>query len=765
MSTLNNLPTGKIEFLQYHQPGLKDGEYKITVTQNVEGSKITSNNQFTTNEKKFFVAGERFHLNPRDIHAVFPPAGSLGEHSNVLPHIIFNRSTLPWERMAADTTNENAPWLALLLFEEDEIEGVINKDEFNAQLDYSDDKDAVWNQLLSKKWIEALIDNYARILPKSEQQPLDSPYDDLKKQLNSLLSVPRIITLNELTTASTNVLKWPTLILERGQKSTDKVSIIDVKWETLQKIIPTKEELAWLSHVRQGTDKDDKLIGDELAIIIANRLPAKGKSRTVHLVSVEKRYNTNSFNSQNAQPTDYIRLVSLKNWRFACSDDRAYKITDKTLAQLTAVSAKLVSLKNQEIVGTKKFLTELAKNLETSELEQYKSLILKFAFYGKQTFKGLLTHLNRTPNTLRLPTNQNPDAENYLKNGYLPLPHYMRQGARTVSWYHGPLATGEHTTDITLPVRAADQLVRYNPTNGLFDVSYAAAWELGRLLALQNKGFSVSLYQWKRSHVQQLRKSEAETIHAPPHLPINPTTNSTQLPKSIETWFNDLHLLKGVPFNYIVPNEPMLPKESIRFFWMDNLWMECLLDGAFSIGRVTTSDYQRDQAHQTSPATLPHNKVTGFLLRSDVVAGWPGLQVDAYKEIVNDESSVPDSDKLKLLRMDRLSANVLLCLFKGEAKTVDIHQKPETLHFGLDVCDGNGNHFCKTLRNNRGEQEEKEINSIPWKDENAKVIDINNLAQEIKTQPEWQGKNFTSAQFALEMIEGVEKVRFVKSGT
>jgi hypothetical protein len=40
--------------------------------------------------------------------------------------------------------------------------------------------------------------------------------------------------------------------------------------------------------------------------------------------------------------------------------------------------------------------------------------------------------------------------------------------------------------------------------------------------------------------------------------------------------------------------------------------------------------------------------------------------------------------KIELLRMERLSANVLICLFKGEIKTVDIHQKPETLHFGLD---------------------------------------------------------------------------------
>lgn len=42
--------------------------------------------------------------------------------------------------------------------------------------------------------------------------------------------------------------------------------------------------------------------------------------------------------------------------------------------------------------------------------------------------------------------------------------------------------------------------------------------------------------------------------------------------------------------------------------------------------------------------------------------------------------------RIELLRMERLSANVLI---KGEIKRLDIHQKPETLHFGLDWDDEN----------------------------------------------------------------------------
>nr|NIM12078.1 hypothetical protein [Candidatus Aminicenantes bacterium]NIM82051.1 hypothetical protein [Candidatus Aminicenantes bacterium]NIN21449.1 hypothetical protein [Candidatus Aminicenantes bacterium]NIN45261.1 hypothetical protein [Candidatus Aminicenantes bacterium]NIN88078.1 hypothetical protein [Candidatus Aminicenantes bacterium] len=100
MSVNNEKPT-KIEFIQYHQPALKDGEYQIAVSQTIAvNGRIPKDTEFGPPVKTFFVAGQRFHLDPQDIHAVFPPDHSLGDHSNVLPHIVLNRSTLPWERMA-----------------------------------------------------------------------------------------------------------------------------------------------------------------------------------------------------------------------------------------------------------------------------------------------------------------------------------------------------------------------------------------------------------------------------------------------------------------------------------------------------------------------------------------------------------------------------------------------------------------------------------------------------------------------------------------
>ena len=55
------------------------------------------------------------------------------------------------------------------------------------------------------------------------------------------------------------------------------------------------------------------------------------------------------------------------------------------------------------------------------------------------------------------------------------------------------------------------------------------------------------------------------------------------------------------------------------------------------------------------------------------------------------------NNPLALLRMDRRSKNVLLCLFEGLIQAVDIHLKPETLHFGVTPND-NDTGYIKELK-------------------------------------------------------------------
>lgn len=346
-------------------------------------------------------------------------------------------------------------------------------------------------------------------------------------------------------------------------------------------------------------------------------------------------------------------------------------------------------------------------------------------------------------------------AREQLALGSVPMRHSLRQGQKTISWFHGPLAPAKNPQAAApATVRVADEMLRYNPATGMFDVSYAAAWEIGRLAALQNAKFSVELHHWKQEQGKLRQKQFAKVKSA--HPLANPNTPAPLLPMpgQIRAWLAGLSLLEGVPFSYLVPDERMLPPESIRIFWLDWLWIECLLDGACSIGRHTSADMKRDTEDKTNGHfTNPHPVVTGVILRSEVVAGWPGLQVDGYKE--RDSNNPP----LQPLRTERLSPNVLACFFDGEIKEVRIHQKVETLHFGFDREAGG---IVKKLRNSDGvDSEDKKVNlegGDAWKDVGKRILNIDNLARaiEIKTGM----KNFTSAEFAVQMIEKVEGVTF-----
>ena len=612
----------QIQFVQYHSPGITTGDYVITLTQQVtiRGSAPQAT-PFST-QRRFTIAGQRFTFKPADIVALFPPDGNLGEHSNVLPHLILERSTLPWERKA-DPNRSDVPWLALLLFDADEA------------------------------------------------------------------PTPQVIKLSELVTP-TSPAKFPPLSLESGQTPNDAITVIDVKQSLLQTLLPGADALALLAHVRISSDATGTR--QEQAVLIGNRLPARSDTSTVHLVSLEGRYANNSFNDQGADANDLIRLVSLKSWSFSCIDE-------------------------------------------------------------KQSFKGLLLNLNHKPGTLRMPPHSAPEVETHFSAGAMLLPHSLRQGSKTFSWYHGPLVPAENKAEQPLPARAADALLRYNPTNGLFDISYAAAWQLGSLLALQSKQFSTSLYLWKRAHTQQLRQAEQQLRYASLPLQGQSVDNSEQF-TAVSAWFASLSLLQGVPFNYLVPSEAMLPKESLRFFWVDAAWVDCLLDGAFGIGRVTTANHAQDArqtANNSSPAVRPYEQITGFLLRSDVVAGWPGLQIIGYG---SDGSSLP------LLRRDSLSPNVLICLFEGEVTSVALSLKPETLHFGLDTDGQLAPTFSKVLRDSQGN--EQQTLKVPVLPRMQRTLDIANLAQSI--QQKTALTPFTAATFALQMIEGSEEVIFQQGG-
>lgn len=626
----------KLEFLDSHQPGLKSGVYELTVTQTIAIGGTAADTSAHT--QQFGVFGERFALDEDDVVSVFPPPGSLGDHANVLPHVILRRSTLPWERLVAPVPPEGQPgqdtipWMAVLVFGEDDLAAGVAQ--------------------------------------------------------------PPNVRLGTLKAAAAG---WPGVKLQPAQHEDDLVSVIDVPYALLAEMIPTGAELRYLAHVRRGLNEDDVPQGEEYAVVVAARLPRSGGASVAHLVSLEGRYHydvhTAGYRFEGAWVTDRVRLVSLKSWRFSCLD-------------------------------------------------------------ANQNFAATLRRLDRAPAELRLPPVPSADpAEKYLSRGYVPCPHSLRHGATTVSWYHGPLvpfAAAEPVPPGLYPARAADALLRYDQDTGLLDTGYAAAWELGRLLALGSGRVAASLSRWRHELV---RYAHADTHLAEPHLPTTPrAVERPQLPQVALQWLESTALLRGVPFNYLVPDERMLPADSMRLFGVDPAWMAALLDGALSVGRVTSAHHAADVVGIPEVEALLTRTVTGVLVRSSVVAGWPKLVVEGFLRTPPLPDGTLVNVKLPLLRMERLSRDVLLCLFEGEATAVEMHQPPEAVHFAVRL---DTSPPSRDLRRGDGRAAGLSPLSVPMRPGN-RVIDVGALVNKfddtLQAELGLTGP-FNSAKFALQMLE------------
>ncbi|GAB2857458.1 hypothetical protein GCM10022221_66320 [Actinocorallia aurea] len=517
----------ELRLIDHLVPGVPSGDYRITVRQSVS----TEPEPFTA-ARDFTVGGERFALPPAAVRAVFPPDGSTGDHAAVLPHLMLDRATLPWERDPG--VPGTRPWLVLLLFDADERPS------------------------------------------------------------------PKTVTLGTLTADAVHV-RVPEP--ERHQRPEDPVTVIDVPRDLLARIMPSPADLAYLAHVRHAAD------GTRTSVVVGGRLPAAGAESTVHLVSVEDRYGPGGFDLGPARPGALVRLVTLASWRFSCLD-------------------------------------------------------------AARTFPHLARALTRQRGLFHLPDSGDPRADPFLREGYVPVRHRLRQGGRTLSWYRGPLAVGPVPPEPRLPVRAADQLLRYHPGSGMLDGSRAAAWQLGRLLALQHTATATALYGWKRRRAQRLRRPEPEDH------PLAVAGIDTAPPAGVLEFLRGLTVLRGVPLRYLVPDERLLPPESLRFFHLDRTWVAHLVDGAASIGRLTSADAADDAAHPFPVAVPP---LTGVLLRSGLVADHPDLTVTAHGRT---------GPALHPVRTERLAPDVLLCLFVGGVDRLDLAQPPEAMHFAVETRAG-----------------------------------------------------------------------------
>lgn len=655
----------QVVFIQNAIPPLRDGTYTLTATHEVPGQNPGSFSATST----FIVQGERFSIAPTEIDTVFPPNLANGEFDGVLPHVVLTRCTLPWGR-TIDTPGSSqhypiSPWLAVLVCNETD------------------------SPPLQSVTVEDLV-------------PLGTP-----------------ITVVESTATGTGKLAATTLSygaallgqLGYGESPTGACTVIDLPKNVFNKVAPAAADLQYLAHVREvdttdGADSD--ATSTQCAVVVANRIPPSNGVAHAYLVSLEGMADylpasDGTPSTSVGNTIDTVRLLAYRAWTFTTND------MDQTLEQL------LTGLNTPPPGGTR-----------------ITTLTLPLAGTAPKPPQVAQAMANQAAGTLSA-ADATVLVQNALQLGYVPMNHHLRHGGDTVSFYRSPLAP--------LPVPAGgvayysgpDAANAYNPQTGLFDVSYGAAWQLGQLLALQSPGMANQLYQWKQSVVQQqaiaaeqavlLQRLQWQTVFksffARRHAALADAPPA--LPADVVQWFSNLAGLQGVPFNYLVPDERMLPPESIRFFCLDSNWVDALIDGAFSIGRAAVSPQSIEARHAPAlrrqaragiglrslnrrtalmaKAALPaapasagdppgQGPITGFLIRSQAVSGWPNLRVLGFKD-------ANATQRIDPIRITALSSDTLLCLFDGVLASVYLREPPEQLHHGLE---GTAGAYYTTMR-------------------------------------------------------------------
>ena len=252
----------------------------------------------------------------------------------------------------------------------------------------------------------------------------------------------------------------------------------------------------------------------------------------------------------------------------------------------------------------------------------------------------------------------------------------------------------------------------------------------------------------------------------------------SDMPAELRDWLVRLRLLDGVPFSYLVADTALLPEESIRWFYMDRRWTDAIVQGALSVGTVNSDDRtqltaeypairgaldkaERNQRRRTTVPWLEGEAgpVSGFILRSRAVSGWPALHVRAFNvdPAEGDEAQYDEGDprRMRLLRLERLAPAVLLCLFDGVPPVVHVEEPRQGVQFGFDQRTVNGQ-LRPTLRPRNAATFEYLPDpkiDVPFRAGASGVVDIQALERALKKHPKTgAGDGLSSAEYALQLV-------------
>lgn len=257
---------------------------------------------------------------------------------------------------------------------------------------------------------------------------------------------------------------------------------VEAERALLLDILPSKPEVQLLAHVRQVNVNDRELSASSrdgfFAVVMSNRLPTKGAKHRACLVSLEERWD---LVKGTTPPIDVPVVERDPLWPGLGSPELAMVAPPGSSFALPRVvaHARANGRASGRAISTRARLVLLHSWVFESD--------------GDGTFKQLMSGLD-----VGLIGKKSGKYPAITDTGHIHVPLDGRAGVVEDVVYRGPLVPWPLTRDPLGPYHSADQARRPAPEVGVEDVSYAAAFEAGRLLAAADPRFAQEVMRWRR---------------------------------------------------------------------------------------------------------------------------------------------------------------------------------------------------------------------------------------------------------------------------
>lgn len=502
-----NLPPGSFALYPFAEPPVPAGSYLL-------GGTVTGMpGDVQPLGAHVHVTAPRYALPPDQILSTFPPAGAQGAFGSRLPQIVLRRRTLPWERspdLDGNPATTPTPWLALVLIAEGEgtlLTNVPIGDTVTKGVVMGDDADVP-----SGACLEVPQDVLAKVFPTR---------DDLQ-----LLCHVRAVDLNDTELALGDDDGWLAVVMgnrlpQPGVRYLACLVNLEQQYDTLP-VIPdpdlsmTYVPVAAVFDIRAAAHAE---YGDEAAYdTVTMHLPAFGQG------SIASGARPAAGPPAGPEPGTEGTTVSPARGA-AARTGAAWTTAATPLAQASTPDAgtkarMVLSDGFSYTLGTGPGVPDLLGPRRFPVLAYWSFTCDDggdFQYLATNVHTRMLGHVvtgRETPDGDELGPDDPPQAgiapepspvrplPLVTATGHVQLDHVSRDGEPSPAWFRGPLApaavpraAGEDGGPPPL-AHVADQLRRVTP-DGQEDLGYAAAFELGRMLALSQPAVAAALSRWR----------------------------------------------------------------------------------------------------------------------------------------------------------------------------------------------------------------------------------------------------------------------------